>query len=456
MNTELRYARYITEVTEDISSIIQDFGCQPILFIGSGLSKRYFGAPNWDELLTYLLEFCPLINKGLGFYKQAFTTPLAIGEEFAAKYQEWAWTSGSNIFPEEMFGPSATSSAYIKYQIAEFLNSITPKNLEILYKCGHEAELDALRNIKPHAIITTNYDRMLEILFPDLEPIIGQKILKAQPISIGEIYKIHGCITDRSNIVFTQSDYDIFAKKKKFLSAKLLTFFKEHPLIFIGYSATDPNIKSILSDIDEALPEKGGIIPNVFILEWNKNITSDSNPAREKLISTEDDRVVRVKLIEADNFEWVFRAFSSNPVLNNVNPRVLRALIARAYQLVRYDIPKSKIEANFEMLTSSVSDSEQFSKLFGIATVADYSAATVHYKYSATQIGIALGGAGWHLADRLMKKLKSETGIDIKAPDNIYHRTELVNKSHFNKYSEEAIDLLKKVRDGLKYEININ
>ncbi len=99
-----RYQRYADEITEDIAETVQQFGSQPILFIGSGLAKRYFGAPNWEELLGHLADGCSIIDKGLGFYKQSLGSPMAIGEEFASKYQEWAWTTGHNEFPEEMFG----------------------------------------------------------------------------------------------------------------------------------------------------------------------------------------------------------------------------------------------------------------------------------------------------------------------------------------------------------------
>lgn len=447
------YARYQSEITHDISDIVKLLGCQPILFVGSGLSKRYFGAPNWEELLSHLADQCPLIDKGLGFYKQLLNSPMAIGEEFAGKYQEWAWGNGHNEFPDTMFGDDTPSAAYLKFKIASHLNEITPKTVEEIAASGNAAEIAALQAIKPHAIISTNYDMMLELLFPDLEPIIGQQILKGQPLSIGEIFKIHGCISDSDNLVFTASDYDSFAKKKKFLSAKLLTFFNEHPLIFIGYSASDPNIRSILSDIDEALPEKGGLIPNVYILEWNKAINESSQPARDRVIATEEDRTVRVKLIEADDFTWVFDAFAANPIMNDINPKILRALIARSYHLVRHDIPKAKVDADFEMLTGSVQDSSTFAKLFGIANISDYSAASAHHCYSATQLGIKLGGKTWHVAHKLMKKLEEETGFNIKTSDNIYHRTEILNTSAFNKYSEEALELLQKVQNGEQYEI---
>lgn len=240
------------------------------------------------------------------------------------------------------------------------------------------------------------------------------------------------------------------------MSAKLLTFFNEHPLLFIGYSATDPNIRTILSDIDQALPEKGGVIPNVYILEWNQKLGPAASPAREKVIATEEDRSVRVKLIEADSFSWVFQAFSANPVLNDVNPRVLRALIARSYQMVRHDIPKMKVQADFKMLSDGVSSSDAFAKLFGIANIDDYSAASAQHPYSPTQLGKALGGNTWHTANKLIEALKEKTGQDIKSSDNMYHRAEMINTTKFHKYSGEALVVLKKVQNGEDVELKMD
>jgi len=414
------------------------------------------GAPSWDELLNYLAGQCSAIEKGLGFYKQSLRSPMKIGEEFARLYQEWAWGVGHNEFPESMFGEHVNAQSYLKFKIAAFLKSITPPDVSKLGNDNLKLEIQALRNIRPHAIITTNYDQMIEMIFPDHEPIIGQKILRGQQFSVGEVYKIHGSIEDHDSLVFTQTDYDDFAKKKKFLSAKLLTFFNEHPLLFIGYSASDPNIRSILSDIDEALPEKGGVIPNVYILEWNESLTEDSSPARDKLIATEDDRSIRVKLIEASNFGWVFDAFAANPVLNDVNPRVLRALIARSYTLVRHDIPTMKIEADFKMLNQAVADSDSFAKLFGIANISDYSAASAHHCLSATEMTEQLGGKGSYVAVSLIRKIKADTGIDIKESDNRYHRTEKVNKTIFHKYSVDMLSILKKIKAGEDYVLDMD
>jgi hypothetical protein len=451
-----RFERYVEEISEDITETVRSMGCQPILFIGSGLARRYMNAPSWDELLAHLAAQCSAIDKGLGFYRQSLKTPMRIGEEFARLYQEWAWDAGRNEFPSAMFDDGVDSQAYLKFKVAEHLRGLTPASLDALGGPDQKDEIESLCKIKPHAIITTNYDQMIELVFPDHQPIIGQQILRGQQLSVGEIYKIHGSMEDHDSIVITQSDYDQFAKKKKFLSAKLLTFFNEHPLLFVGYSASDPNIKSILSDIDEALPIKGGTIPNVYILEWNPNIGPESNPAREKVIATDEDRSIRVKLIEASDFGWVFDAFAANPVLNDVNPRVLRALIARSYNLVRHDIPTMTVEADFKMLDQAVENSDSFAKLFGIANISDYSAASAQYPLSATQLTAQLGGTGSYLAVSLLKRIKEDTGTDLKSSDNRYHRSEKVNTSTFHKYSAEMLEILKKVQAGEPYELQMD
>lgn len=68
-----------------------------------------------------------------------------------------------------------------------------------------------------------------------------------------EIFKFHGCVDDIDQIVLTSEDYETFHKKKKFIAARLLSLFNEHPMLIVGYGARDPNVKALLSDIDEAL-----------------------------------------------------------------------------------------------------------------------------------------------------------------------------------------------------------
>ena len=103
MESEAEFLEYKERIATEIIECVAKMGCQPILFIGSGLSKRYFKGPSWDELLQVIAERCPLIEKNYAYFKQTLKTPAAVGEEFARLVQEWAWNKGKNQFPAELF-----------------------------------------------------------------------------------------------------------------------------------------------------------------------------------------------------------------------------------------------------------------------------------------------------------------------------------------------------------------
>ncbi|SCW99551.1 hypothetical protein SAMN03159473_05578 [Pseudomonas sp. NFACC52] len=66
----LSYKQYQEEVTSDILNVLGQAACQPILFVGSGFSKRYSKGPSWEELLKILASRCPNISLDLAYYKQ--------------------------------------------------------------------------------------------------------------------------------------------------------------------------------------------------------------------------------------------------------------------------------------------------------------------------------------------------------------------------------------------------
>ena len=82
------YKQYQEEVTQDILNVLGQAGCQPILFVGSGFSKRIAGAPNWEELLRKLATLCPNIDKDFAYYKQKNGDLIQIGTIFSDAYRE--------------------------------------------------------------------------------------------------------------------------------------------------------------------------------------------------------------------------------------------------------------------------------------------------------------------------------------------------------------------------------
>ncbi|WP_175714428.1 SIR2 family protein [Burkholderia ambifaria] len=442
------YAQYREEVREDIANVLKLAGCQPILFVGSGFSRRYADAPNWDELLKELAENCPKVDHPYAYYKQKFQDQPRIASMFAEAYREWAWDEGRANFPPEYFNEAFPTEVFLKHATAAMLHNLKPVH------AGLKAELKALQAINPHAIVTTNYDELLEPLFPQYEAVVGQTILKQPYLSIGEIFKIHGSVADPLSLVLTHGDYEAFETDKKYLSAKLLTYFAEHPLLFIGYGASDPNIRSVLYDVDRMIRADFALIPNIYILEWDPAIDENSYPARDRVLAVGENREIRIKSISASSFEWVYEAFSSGGALEKVNMKLLRSLLARTIDLVRKDVPTKKVEIDFQTLEHKLQEGEGVATLLGITTIGDPAKVNLHFPFTLTEVAEQLGYQGWNAAHRLIALVEEQTGFDLKSSDNTYHITMRTGKSSStNKYSQACVDLLRAVLNGEPYKL---
>ena len=418
---------YQAEISQDVAEQLANFPCQPVLFAGAGLSIRWFGAPSWQELLERCIDDCPEVVRPFAYYAQSAAGFPEIATVIAGQFREWAWKDGNNSFPDELFHAGLPGDAYLKHYVACLIAGIDT-SLGGLPEWAR-TEISAFQSIRPHCLITTNFDMGLEAIFPEYAPILGDDLVLSGLASVGEIVKIHGSCSRSESLVLTAQDYENFIRRRKYLSAKLLTFFTEHPILFVGYSAGDQNVCGILSDIDEALSIPGDLIPNIYFLE-RPNDAEGQRP-RERLIKVADNRSVRVKCIQAADFSWAFRAFGHRAPLENVNPRILRSILARSYHLVRSDIPRQQIEVDFDFIAGQVESDESFARLFGVATLQPAAELAARYPYNLTEVGRMIGGNGWHIADRLLKRIRDEKGIDLKAADNAYHMEFRTGRSVF-------------------------
>lgn len=449
------YENYKEEISADIQSCMENLQVQPILFIGSGLSQRYFGAPCWDDLMQDLSNTCPLIKKKFAYYQQQHEKDnTKIASAFTDFYSEWAWEEGNSYFPTDMFEPSIAKDSYIKYEVARKTKELSDQFH--VDNNNYAEEIKSLKSVKPHAIITTNYDDALEKIFPDHRKVIGQEIVHANYAAYGEILKIHGCISKLDSIVLTSEDYSDFNSRKKYLSAKLLTYFAEHPLFFFGYSVTDTNIKGILSDIDEILAPENQLIPNIYMVCFKSDLDNSTDLPTEQLITINNTKSVRLKVIYASDFKWIFDSLSSCTPEITVNPRLMRSLLSRTYKLVSSNLPKQDLPFNFQMLQDIEENEDLLPTLFGIANVDDAQVLNANYAYTLTDVSNKLGSTYWHLADSLITSIFKKDGINIKSTDNKYHvAIKTGAKSYTHKYSEHAVELLTKVNANEDYIIDI-
>lgn len=445
------YDEYKKRTEVIIKDTMEAMECRPIYFIGTGVSKRYFDAPNWRELLQCIALKIGLDASMFNYIVQKHSSNnVSIGSELEGLVFEWAWKGGKNSFPSEYFEKEYEKSIFIKHLAAIVLKEKF-KLPDTVDGYNHKEEVSRMSSSHPHAIVTTNYDEMLESIFSDYEVVIGQKIIRRDMNVVGEIFKIHGSLSDPDSIVLTGADYEEYRNKKKYISAKLLTYIAEHPVFIFGYSLNDPNVSGIIEDIGEIVCQGDGVIENIFYVEWRSDAEKLKEYREEYVIGSAESQL-RVRAIVTDSYDWVFDAISENSPLKWVDPKILRTISSRFYKLIRKDIPKSTIDINYQHLAGIAESSDMIPKFLGFGFAESPSAS---HPFTLTEVGKKLGYKTWHKANDLIGLIQTQKGIDIKATDNKYHYAIPSGNGRFRRYSEEALELLKKVRDKNEYVVEI-
>lgn len=113
-----------------------------------------------------------------------------------------------------------------------------------------------IKGIRPAAIVTTNYDHVLEAIFE------GEAVsLSAEdtiPICNGNqflIYHVHGVRNCPQGIVLTREDYLKALRPFSYRQARLATLLKENTVLYIGYSKNDINVLSAIDTASETFSD---------------------------------------------------------------------------------------------------------------------------------------------------------------------------------------------------------
>lgn len=98
-----KYQEYVDAQSTAAKSCLRDLGCQPVLFLGSGLSQRYSSGPSWKELLSIAVAENPLIQDEFAYLLQAHGNLAEVGSALIAPYHKYAWSlKGSGAFPDNL------------------------------------------------------------------------------------------------------------------------------------------------------------------------------------------------------------------------------------------------------------------------------------------------------------------------------------------------------------------
>lgn len=362
---------------EPLSKQLKSADSLPFLFIGSGMSKRYLNLPTWDELLRKVSQ---LVSQKDYYYSQqkAIIKQKIDPETNYNKFMTGVCDIISNDLTSIWYTDARFEKSREKYkdiiETKEFLPikaeiaSIISESKQVVSSMNNEIEL--LKSISKHSIagiITTNYDTFLEEIFNFSVYNSQNELLFRSNYEIGEIYKIHGNVTEPNTIMITSKDYQLMEDRNKYLAAKLLTIFVEHPIIFVGYSLEDENIRSILEAISQCLnnEQKRTLSTRLIFIEWDSAAKEVINGNQS--ITFEDGTSLNITKYSMNSFETLFSTISYHK--SKIPVQALRKLKHSMYDLALTSDGNTKIQV---MNPDKIIESDDYEIIagFGIADLA--------------------------------------------------------------------------------------
>ena len=323
-----------------ISEFCHQFKTHPVLFIGTGMSLRYYrNSVSWEELLkTIVIDY-----NGNEEHYYDLKALCKKGESRDYDYARLA------TLIEKEFNQVASSDRNGKYQgvndafyafmregqqVSRFKILISRFFSKMEFREGSDNELAELKKARKNvgSVITTNYDDLIENVF-EFNPLIGNEILLSNPY--GSVYKIHGCYKHPESIIITENDYIQFESRYELIRAQLLSLFIHNPIIFLGYNMSDDDIKKILKTIfsyvvpNTDLAER--IKKNFLLVEYSSG--SDNIDVQEHDIDVGGiTGTIRINKLRTDNYGAIFQAIAELSLpISAMDVRKVQTIVKEIY-----------------------------------------------------------------------------------------------------------------------------
>ena len=200
---------------KNLKEIIDSFNTTPFLFVGSGITRRYYGLPSWKGLLEIFINkisndefaFASYENKAKELIKNENELYPKIAELIEKDFNNLWFRNDRNIRNLDQYYSNKVkreSVSPFKAEVAMYIKNKSNISTEYIEEIEKLKKL-SIRSIS--GIITTNYDDFFEDNFEGYKRYVGQDELIFSGIQgIGEIYKIHGTIEEPKSIVIDSKD----------------------------------------------------------------------------------------------------------------------------------------------------------------------------------------------------------------------------------------------------------
>lgn len=321
-----------------INEFISNYKNHPVLFIGTGMSLRYLNnSYTWDGLLRKIasdltgnqeryLDIKAGCQNQDGKYEYDKVASILEGEfnAYVLANRDGKFEMINDLFYANM--EKGINISRFKIYIAEQLKVLNLKD-------EMQNEIKELKKIRKNigSIITTNYDKLIEDIF-EFTPLIGNDILLSNPY--GSVYKIHGCVSNPARLIISSTDYNFFNNKYELIRAQLLSLFIHNPIIFMGYSIGDENIKNILKTIFTYIEPNSDqakkIRENFLLVEY------DPGNNNEEIVEHDIDMAgfstIRINKIKTDNYTSLYKSLSALQLpISAMDVRKVQGIVKEIY-----------------------------------------------------------------------------------------------------------------------------
>ena len=452
----MEYSTYMETSLEKLKNYIKESEKRPIIFVGAGLSRRYFDAPKWSELIERLFEDNPNIEKPVQYYLQEHKgNLLEVASVLVDYYRDYYWTDNMQKSNPKSLYENNDKSIFLKYHIATIINEhYNEFDIDTNF---YKEEIALLKKLTPEAIITTNYDKFLDDIFSDYDVMVGQNsVYDRKSTNSFKILKIHGSVDDYEKIVINKDDYEKFTETQLYLTAKLLTYFIEHPVVFIGYSLSDDNVKIILQNIKKIMNETDLLMENMWFIDYVVDSEKNTYFEDRKRYPISDTESVGMNYISVSSFKELYAALYQDSI--NINS-------LKSIENTMYNLVKSSSITNLEVDVANVNFIEEPKNLlelmtrkdlfFNMSQITDANLASLNYPYTPTLLSKKVfedENSTWQEVYKLIYKIEKDNNIKLRETNSRYH---IVISGNIHRYSGEMLSLLKKEVNGEDYNIEI-
>ena len=300
-----------------IKDIIEN-NSYPIVFIGSGMSKRYLkNFPTWDARLK---EYWEQIKEPTSIFQfkrslkrsEIPETTTDLEKDFLVNVKTAAYIQQKfdDLFYDGTISVEGlTDEEAYSNNISPFKYSVAQRFSKYEIKDEMRDEIEEYKNFlsKAKVIVTTNYDTLTEDLLAELDKrptvYIGQKGFFDETYNWSELFKIHGDVNDPSSIIITEKDYKTYDQNSILISAKILSNLIQSPIIFLGYSLTDRNVQKLLTDFASQLPndDMRKNLNRITVVEYEK----DNHDFTEQIVNNPSLNTSH-SILRTDNYKQIF------------------------------------------------------------------------------------------------------------------------------------------------------